>query len=149
MISRGSAFSAAILAGLGTLAHAAPLETYKVNLNPLIDKAAHRQVQFAVNVARHMNSGSSGTWTVDASNATWDYAIRIPTAVSMAFHATRLSLPAQGTLTISGHGQSFTYYGRDLHRADFWSRPLKGDAIAMRITVPKELRHQARPIGGS
>jgi lysyl endopeptidase len=138
-----SVFAAAVLACLGTLTHAASLEIFRVNLDPLIDKAAHRQPQFAVDVARRMNSESSGTWTVDGINATWEYSIRIPTAVSMAFHATRLTLPAQGTLILTGGGQSFTYNGRDLHRAEFWSRPLRGDEIAMRITVPRALRHQA------
>lgn len=141
MICRRMAFAAVLSTCLGS-AHAIPVEIFPVNLDPLIDKAAHRQVQFAVDVARRMDSESSGTWTLDALNATWEYSIEIPTAVSMAFHATRLTLPAKGTLTLAGGGQSFTYRGSDLHRAEFWSRPLKGDQIAMRITVPRELRHQ-------
>jgi hypothetical protein len=52
-------------------------------------------------------------------------------------------LPVQGTLTITGGGQSFTYKASDLHRADFWSRTVKGDQVAIRITVPKQTRHQA------
>ena len=124
-------------------AHAAPaIETYQVNLNPLIDKAMHRPTQFAVGVARRVNSETSGHWQLNSGNAVWDYTIRIPTAVSMGFHASRLLLPIDGTVTVSGGGQTFTYRGRDLHRTEFWSRTVKGDQIAIQITVPATKRHQ-------
>jgi hypothetical protein len=144
MISRQSAFLAVMLLLLCTLAHGAePMETFRTNLDPLIDRAMRHRTQFAVDVARRIDSESSGKWQTDGGNVVWDYSIRIPTAVSMAFHASRLLLPQQGTLTIAGGGQTFVYKGRDLHRAEFWSRPVKGDQIAVRITVAKEMRHQA------
>jgi hypothetical protein len=102
----------------------------------------HR-TQFAVDVARRINSESSGKWQTVGENSVWDYSIRIPTSVSMAFHASRLLLPQQGTLTIAGGGQTFVYKASELHRAEFWSRPVRGDQIAVRITVPKAMRHQA------
>src|SRR6202044_575670 len=51
-------------------------------------------------------------------------------------------LPIDGTVTVSGGGQTFTYRGRDLHRTEFWSRTVKGDQIAIQITVPATKRHQ-------
>jgi hypothetical protein len=142
MILRG--FWAVFLLGLCTFAHGAEtLETFQVNLDSLIDKAMRHRTQFAVNVSHHVDSESTGKWRIESGDATWDYAIHIPTAVSLGFHASRLTLPALGTLTITGGGQSFTYKSSDLRRADFWSRTVKGDQVAIRITVPKQMRHQA------
>ena len=144
MISRWSGLWATALLGWCAFAHGAEtLETFRVNLDPLIDKAVRHRTQFAVTVARHANSESSGKWQFDGGTATWNYSIRIPTAVSMGFHASRLMMPVQGTLTITGGGQSITYHADELHRPDFWSRTVKGDQVAIRITVPKQLRHQA------
>jgi hypothetical protein len=129
---------------LCAFAHGAPVaETYQVNLNPLIDKAMRHPTQFAVEVARRVDSESTGRWSTDGSGATWDYSLRIPTAVSMAFHASRLMLPAEGTLTVSGRGSSFTVHGRELRRSEFWSRTFRGDQITLHISVPKPKRHQA------
>jgi lysyl endopeptidase len=144
MISRFLAVPAGILMSLCALAQGAQVaETFQTNLDPLIDGAVRHPTQFAVDVARRIDSQSSGRWLVDNSNATWDYSLRIPTAVSMGFHASRLMLPAQGVMTISGGGQSATYRARDIHRADFWSRTVKGDQIGIHISVPATLRHQA------
>jgi lysyl endopeptidase len=144
MTFRSSSLWALALMVVCTFAYgAASVETFSVNLNPLIDRAVRHPTQFAVNVARRIDSESSGRWQIDQGNATWDYSIRIPSAVSMGFHASRLMLPKEGSLTITGGGQSFTYYGHDLRRADFWSRTVKGDQIAIHMTAPKQLRHQA------
>jgi lysyl endopeptidase len=144
MIFRSSSGWIVALVGVCSFAYGAePLETFQVNLNPLIDKAVRHSTQFAVDVARRIDSESSGRWQVDQTNATWDYSIRIPTAVSMGFHASKLMLPADGTLTVTAGGQSYDYRGRDLHRSEFWSRPVKGDQLAIRISVPKQMRHQA------
>jgi lysyl endopeptidase len=143
MISRYSTLWVGVLMSLCALAHAAStVETYQVNLNPLIDKAMHRPTQFAVGVARRVNSETSGRWQFNSGDAVWDYSIRIPTAVSMGFHASRLLLPSDGTVTVSGGGQSFKYHARDLHRAEFWSQTVKGDQIAIHVTVPARKRHQ-------
>ena len=140
---RVTSVCALLLLCASTFAHGAEsVETFRVNLDPLIDRAAQHPSQFAVDVARRVTSGASGRWQIAASNATWDYAIRIPTAVSLAFHASRLILPADGTLTITAGDQTYTYRGRDLHRQEFWSRLAKGDQIALRIVVPKTERRQ-------
>jgi lysyl endopeptidase len=144
MIFRWSSSWVVALVGVCSLAYGAePLETFRVNLNPLIDKAVRHSTQFAVDVARRIDSESNGRWQVDQTNATWDYSIRIPTAVSMGFHASRLMLPADGTLTVTAGDQSFVYRGRDLRRSEFWSRPVRGDQVSIHISVPKQMRHQA------
>jgi lysyl endopeptidase len=135
--------SVLVLFGLCASAHAAQsIDTYNVDLNPLIDKAQAHPSQFAVDVARRITSESSGSWTVDQNNAIWNYSIRIPTAVSMAFHASSLRLPADGILSITAGGQTYSYRGSELHRSDFWSRIAKGDQIALRIVVLKSKRQQ-------
>ncbi len=121
---------------------AAAVETYRVNLDPLIDRAAGHSTQFAVDVLHRLDSESSGSWSSDGDNVVWDYAIKIPTALSVGFHANRLLLPQKGTLTVVGGGRQFTVRGSDLHRADFWSRPVQGDQLAIHISVPRQLRHQ-------
>ncbi len=132
-----------ILAGVCSFAYGAEsVETFQVNLNPLIDKALRHSTQFAVDVARRIDSESGGRWRIDQTNAKWDYSIRIPSAVSMGFHASKLILPAEGTLTVTAAGQSFTIKGRDLRRSEFWSRPVRGDQISIHISVPRLMRHQ-------
>ncbi len=143
MIFRSSSFWLVTLVALCSFAYGAEsVETFRVNLNPSIDRAVRHSTQFAVDVARRIDSETGGRWQLDQTSATWDYSIRIPTAVSMGFHASRLMLPADGTLTITAARQSFTYKGRDLRRTEFWSRPVRGDQISIHISVPKQMRHQ-------
>jgi hypothetical protein len=131
-----------LLGVCGTAWGTEALETYRVNLDPLIDRAVRHPDQFAVDVARRITSETSGSWRADQETATWTYSIRIPSAVSLAFHASRLKLPADGTLSMIAAGQTYTYRGRDLRRADLWSRLAKGDQFSLRIVVPAAERHQ-------
>ena len=118
-------------------------EVLSVNLNPLIDRAAGRPSQFAVDVAHKVSSATAGRWQVVGRTATWTYGIRIPGAVSLSFHATRVTLPAGGTLTMSAGGETYRFAGRDLHRPDFWSRVGLGDELDLQMTVPLRMRRQA------
>ena len=121
---------------------AATVDIYRLNLDPLIDKSARSPERFAVDVARRIDSETSGSWAIDQSNATWTYSIQIPTAVSLAFHANLIRLPKDGLLTMMAAGQNYSYRGSELHRSELWSRPGKGDQIAIKIVVPKAERHQ-------
>jgi hypothetical protein len=124
--------------GAGAPAH----ETDRVNLNPLIDHAVQHRDQFAVDVARRVTSELDGSWQIAQGTASWTYAIRIPAAVSMTFHANRLRLPADGILDMMAAGRTYTYRGKDLRRAELWSRLAHGDQIALRLSVPAVERYQ-------
>ena len=70
-------------------------DTVRVDLNPLIDGAAHTRSQFAVNVHHHAAPGS----TAPAS----------PTAVSLSFHAPYAVLPPSDVLNVSNGRTSFRW----------------------------------------
>jgi lysyl endopeptidase len=125
-----------------TLASTTRAETVQFNLDPLIDKAASHPTQFAVDVAHRVSSETNGHWQLRPTIATWEYAIRIPTAVTLAFHAKRLLLPPNGVLTLTAGGQTYTYRAQDLHRTELWSRLVRGDEIALAIRVPRSERAQ-------
>src|SRR5215472_7473189 len=84
----------------------------RTNLEPLIRAAAGAPAQFAVPVPHTASTAGSGTWSVAGGRATWHYAVQVPTAVSLSFHALVQSFPASATLLVSG-GRSATSYGAD------------------------------------
>ena len=83
------------VASLATLlvslaSNAASVDTLSVDLDSLIDAAAASKNRFAVDIA-HPVSGSD----------TWTYSVRIPGAISMSFHASEVSLPADAVLAVT------------------------------------------------
>jgi hypothetical protein len=67
MIFRLSSLWAAALVGVCSFGYGAEsVETFRVKFNPLIDRAVRHPTQFAVDVARRMDSESSGRWQVVA-----------------------------------------------------------------------------------
>ena len=69
MISRWSFCLAVLSFALCGFAYSAvaAVETYQVNLDPLIDRAAGHKPQFAVDVLHRLDSESSGTWSIAQS----------------------------------------------------------------------------------
>ena len=111
------------VASLATLlvslaANAASVDTLGVDLNSLIDAAAASKNRFAVDIA-HPVSGSD----------TWTYSVRIPGAISMSFHASEVSLPADAVLTVTSGNTTTTYRARDINQGGLWGRPLLGDTL--------------------
>ncbi len=125
-----------------TLAVTIRTETVQINLDPLIDKAASHPTQFAVDVAHRVSSEANGHWQIGPTSATWEYAVRIPAAVTLAFHAKRLLLPRDGILSLTADGQTYRYRAQDLHRTELWSRIVRGDEITFEISVPRAQRAQ-------
>src|ERR1700735_785006 len=80
---------------------AAVVDSVNVNLDPLIDTAARDRNRFAVNIPHAISTGTAGLWTHTGSTSTWKYDTRIPTAISMSFHAARLVLPPSAVLTVT------------------------------------------------
>jgi hypothetical protein len=111
------------VASLATLlvslaANAASVDTLSVDLNSLIDATAASKNRFAVDIA-HPVSGSD----------TWTYSVRIPGAISMSFHASEVSLPADAVLTVTSGNTTATYHARDINQGGLWGRPLLGDTL--------------------
>jgi len=117
------------------------VDVLQVNLDPLIDAAAKDRNRFAVNITHSINPSRLGTWSVSGGIATWRYSLRIPTAVSLSFHATSAVLPASAQLTVRGGGSTYTYRAVDINKQELWSRISKGDSLDLEITVaPRDRR---------
>ena len=116
-------------------AHAAAPVVLSIDLPALITRAAAEPERFAVQVPQQISVASQGQWTSAGSRRTWMYAVQVPTAVSMSFHATRLTLPSSAVLTVSGARATIQYRARDVGHGSLWSRPLLGDSVTLSLSV--------------
>ncbi len=134
---KGVCALAAVLLLLGSgAATAAAQEVLGTDLSPLIDQSAAFPTRFAVDVPHAVSTAGAGSWTQSGTRSTWTYSIRIPTAVSVSFHASHLNLPGDAVLTVTGkNGGSASYQARDIARGALWSRPLPGDSLALSLSV--------------
>ena len=113
---------------------AASVDTVRIDLNPLIDAAARSPEQYAVSVPHSFSSVADGAWLERGSIRTWVYTVRIPTAISMSFHAVA-TLPRSAVLSVTGGPRIFQYTARDLARSGLWSRPMPGDTLSFSLSV--------------
>ncbi len=111
------------------------IHTLHVDLNPLIDKAAHSPEQFAVNIPYAASSVSEGAWSRIGSTSTWEYSVRIPSAISMSFHASSALLPPGAVLTVSAANGTIQYVARDVSPSGLWGRPMPGDTLNFKLVV--------------
>jgi len=123
---------------------ATAVDTVRVDLNPLIDSAAHSQEQFAVNIRRAVSSATQGTWTQKGSSSTWVYTVQIPTAISMSFHASAATLPPSAVLTVSTAHHAVKYSARNVSRSGLWGRPLPGDTVTFSLSVASSEANRVR-----
>jgi hypothetical protein len=114
---------------------ATAVDTVHVDLDPLIDAAVNFRNRFAVDVHHSISSASNGKWSSNGSTSTWVYSARIPTAVSMSFHASNLQLPPSAVLKVSSSRNSANYVAHDVSRGGMWGRPLAGDTLEFALTV--------------
>jgi hypothetical protein len=133
---------ALVLATLGAAAAAEPVHTVRTDLRPLIRAASQSPVQFAVLVPHAVSTASGGTWSSANGRATWRYAVQVPTAVSLSFHAIKISFPASATLVVRGARTTTSYRARDLHRGELWSRVQPGAGLDFTLTVAAAERAQ-------
>jgi len=135
------AFACALTIPVATIARPAPatvpVHIVKSDLRPLIRAGAQSPVQFAVLVPYAVSTTKGGAWSSAAGIATWSYAVQVPTAISLSFHATKSSLPPSAVLMVRGASTTTSYKARDLHRGDLWSRIQPGDALQFVLTVPE------------
>lgn len=113
---------------------ATPVDSISLDLDGLIDGAAHDHNRFAVNIPHPVSSASQGHWTRSGASSTWIYNVRVPTAVSLSFHA-RLALPPSAILQVRAPTVTASYRAKDIGRGGLWARPLLGDSLQLRISV--------------
>lgn len=126
----------ALMAALlcGSVAAAAPV-VVKIDLKPLIRSAAASKVQFAVPVAHAATASKDGQWRKVGDQAQWRYAVQVPTAVSLSFHAAKVRLPADATLMVQSAWTTVIYRGADFKRPDLWGRVQPGDSLQFTLSV--------------
>ncbi|HEY0341521.1 MAG TPA: hypothetical protein VGC34_11995, partial [Steroidobacteraceae bacterium] len=112
-----------------------PVDSVNVDLDTLIDGAAHELNRFAVNIPHSISSSTQGRWTRTGATSTWTYDVRVPTAISLSFHASPLFLPPSAVLTVSAGSTNATYRAQDVNRGGLWSRPLIGDTLEIVLAV--------------
>ena len=119
------------------------VDLVKTDLDSLIKVAAKSKVQFAVHVPHPVSSKTKGQWQVVGGHARWQYAVRIPTAVSMSFHATHIDLPPSAVLSVRALSTTTVYHARDLHNGTLWSRIQPGDSLQFTLDVDATERARA------
>lgn len=125
----------ALLGSISPLRAAATPLVVNVDFAALIDKVGQERERFAVQVPQRISAASAGQWSSNGSTRTWKYTVRVPTAVSMSFHASRLVLPPSAVLTVTGTRASVTYRARDVSRGGLWARPLIGDTLTISLSI--------------
>src|ERR1700760_1126720 len=108
---------------------ATTVDSVGIDLAPLIDTAAHDRARFAVNITHPVSSSSQGRWSQSGNTSTWSYSARVPTPISLSFHAAHLVLPKSAVLTVSAGTTSAKYRAQDVTHDGLWSRPLIGDTM--------------------
>jgi len=129
------ALSLLIYSAAAGAAPAAAAFVVRTNLAPLIRAAAGSPVQFAVPIPHTASTAASGTWETAGGQATWRYAVQVPTAVSLSFHALVPSFPESAALLVSGAHSAVSYGASDLRRGELWSRIHAGDTLQLTLTV--------------
>ena len=127
--------SLCLLFATASSAAAVAVHTVRTDLKPLIRAASESPAQFAVLLPDAVSSAGGGTWSSAGGQATWRYAVQVPTAVSMSFHAVQVSLPASATLIVRGATTTTSYRARDLHRGELWSRIQPGAGLEFTLSV--------------
>src|ERR1700721_3008452 len=85
-----------------TQSSAPAVDVVQVDLERLIDTAVKDHNRFAVDIPRVVDASQAGagTWSVTRGVATWHYSVRVPTAVSLSFHAANIFLRATAQLKV-------------------------------------------------
>jgi len=86
-----------LLGNLETASAATPPHIVRTDLETLIRAAAASPSQFAVSIPYSVSTSTAGTWSSEGGRATWHYAVRVPTAVSLS----RFGIPRYGVLSVS------------------------------------------------
>jgi hypothetical protein len=132
------------VAGPADAASAVNAKVLSVDLAPKIAAAANRRERFAVDVPHAASVEDAGNWETTGETSTWRYAVRIPTAVSLSFHARTFELPPGAMLTVTANDGTRAVYTRESVRGELWSRIQKGDALSFELRVASVDRAQVQ-----
>ena len=116
----------------------------KIDLEPLIREASASPAQFAVSIPHPASLSTAGKWSVQGGRASWHYAVRVPTAVSLSFHAARFKLPPTASLSVTSARSTVSYSPTDAKRGDLWSRIQPGDTLEFTLNVAASERETAQ-----
>lgn len=122
---------------------ASRVDVLTVDLESMIGASVDVPTQFAVSIPTQVTTDLKGQWSTTNGVSTWTYAVRVPTAVSLSFHAQTLSLPAGATLTVRAGATTVVYRPQDLHDGGLWSRIAVGDTLEFSLQTPAAARHFA------
>ena len=125
----------ALLAASSVVQAGPQAEVVSTNLAPLIDQAASDPSRFAVEVPHSVGLSSHGKWSSVGSLSVWNYSLRIPTAVSMSFHATPVYFPGSAQLRVTAGNAVYVYSAKDVHRGELWSRIARGGSLTLELSV--------------
>ena len=113
-------------------------KTLDVDLTSKIEASMAQRERFAVDVPHVVSTVTAGVWERSQGTSVWRYSVRIPSAVSLSFHADRFHLPEGATLTITnGLGARVRYVSAAGSASDLWSRVSRGDALFFELSVPQ------------
>lgn len=110
-------------------------EVLTTDLAHEIDKVARIPERFAVEVPHRFDVRDHGHWDAGNGTAHWHYALRVPGAVSLSFHADLVDLPPSAVLQVSAGSQQYRYSAKDVHRGELWSRIGRGDTLSFSLSV--------------
>ena len=119
-------------------------EVLSTDLPSLIERAVSDPNRFAVEVSHAVDLSSYGEWSTVGARSVWRYSLRIPTAVSMSFHATSVYFPSSVELRVSAAGAVYGYSAKDVNRGELWSRIARGDSLALELSVATSDVRQVR-----
>jgi lysyl endopeptidase len=111
--------------------------TLDIDLAPKIDVAMLKRERFAVDVPHAVDPASAGSWERASGTSVWRYSVRIPSAVSMSFHAALFRLPSESSLAVTdAAGARALYSPGDGGELGLWSRVARGDSLRFELRVP-------------
>jgi hypothetical protein len=106
-----------------------------IDLARQIDKVASIPERFAVEVPHRFSVRDHGHWDAKNGVALWQYALRVPGAVSLSFHADAVELPPGAVLEVLAGSQRYRYSAKDVHQGELWSRIARGDTLSFSLSV--------------
>lgn len=137
---RLAALLLASLLASGAAAAAAPVHTLGIPLDPLIERVAGDENRFAVDVPHAVTLDAAGLWSTADGVARWEYAVSVPTAISLSARLEDVVLPAGAQLSIGSGTTRRTYTRADVRRGTLWSRIVRGATLNLTLTVPQQAR---------
>ena len=121
-------WAAVVAIALSTAVHA-EVESIGVDLEPLIRAASTQSARFAVEVSHPVSAATDGEWEESGNTSRWRYRARIPSALSISFHASHIALPPSASISVHANAAKAD------RRGELWSPIIPGDSLDIEIAV--------------